>query len=82
MKEKAQAGGTDFQTITIKDDFIRLGQALKFANLVENGGQAKFEIQGGKVKVNGEINCQRGKKLVGGDEVSYGGVTLKILQKE
>ena len=47
----------------LKDDFIKLGQLLKAANLVENGADAKFEIQDGKVFVNGEVEYQRGKKI-------------------
>ena len=40
--------------ITIRDEFIKLGQALKLAGVVEDGVQAKYEIQDGHVKVNGE----------------------------
>ena len=42
--------------ITIKDEFIKLGQALKLAGVVEDGVQAKYEIQDGNVKVNGEVD--------------------------
>jgi len=66
------------QTYKIKDDFIKLGQALKAAGLVESGVDAKFVIQDGLVKVNGEVETQRGKKLVDGDEVSYNGSSFKI----
>lgn len=63
----------------LRDDFIKLGQLLKAVNLVENGVEAKFEIQEGKVKVNGSVEVQRGKKIVKGDVVSYKGeeVTVK-----
>lgn len=44
------------------DEFIKLGQALKKAGLVESGVDAKFVIQDGLVKVNGETEYQRGKK--------------------
>ena len=47
--------------ITIKDDFIKLGQALKLAGLVDSGVDAKFVIQDGQVKVNGEVDTRRGK---------------------
>ena len=60
-------------TIHIKDDFIKLGQALKLAGLVDSGVDAKFVIQDGLVKVNGSVEVQRGKKLVSGDVVSYNG---------
>ena len=56
-------------TITIRDEFIKLGQALKVANLVESGVDAKFVIQDGLVKVNGAVEMQRGKKLYDGDVV-------------
>lgn len=66
------------EKIKLKDDFIKLGQALKAAGLVENGVFAKFVIQDGLVKVNGKTELQRGKKLVGGDVVEYDGQTIKI----
>lgn len=66
------------QTYKIKDDFIKLGQALKAAGLVSSGVDAKFVIQDGLVKVNGVIEVQRGKKLVCGDLVEYDGRMLKI----
>lgn len=60
-------------TITIRDEFIKLGQALKFANLVESGVDAKVVIQDGLVKVNGSVETQRGKKLYDGDVVEFDG---------
>lgn len=66
------------QTIHIKDDFIKLGQALKLAGLVESGVDAKFVIQDGMVKVNGETETRRGKKLIAGDKVEYKGETFKV----
>ena len=62
----------------LRDDFIKLGQALKAAGLVESGVDAKFVVQDGLVKVNGQIETQRGKKLVAGDVVEYDGQTIKI----
>ena len=50
------------QVIKLREDYIKLGQALKAAGLVENGVDAKFVIQDGLVKVNGSIETQRGKK--------------------
>ena len=66
------------ETIHIKDDFIKLGQALKLAGLVDSGVDAKFVIQVGLVKVNGQVEVQRGKKLVHGDVVSYDGKEFKV----
>ena len=56
--------------IKLRDEFIKLGQALKAAGLVESGVDAKFAIQDGLVKVNGAVEMQRGKKLYDGDKVS------------
>lgn len=64
--------------ITIKDDYIKLGQALKLAGLVDSGVEAKEVIQSGKVAVNGEIEYQRGKKLHKGDIIDYNGEKVKI----
>ena len=64
--------------ITIKDEFIKLGQALKAAGVVENGAEAKEVIIDGLVKVNGEIDTRRGKKLYDGDIISFNGEEIKI----
>lgn len=69
------------EEIKIRDEFIKLGQALKLAGLVESGVDAKFVIQDGLVKVNGAVETQRGKKLVDGDEVTYDGKSFKIISK-
>lgn len=63
-----------------EDEFIKLGQALKKAGLVESGVEAKIVIQDGEVTLNGEVEVQRGKKLYDGDVVSYNGETLKIVK--
>ncbi|MBR6402925.1 MAG: RNA-binding S4 domain-containing protein [Eubacterium sp.] len=63
------------------EEFIKLGQALKKAGLVESGVEAKIVVQDGLVKVNGEIDTRRGKKLVAGDEVEYDGNSFKIVQE-
>lgn len=65
-------------TYKIRDEYIKLGQALKAANLVSSGVEAKFAVQEGKVKVNGQTELARGKKLVVGDVVEYDGQTLTI----
>ena len=66
--------------IKIRDEFIKLGQALKKAGLVESGVDAKFFIQDGQVKLNGETELQRGKKLYNGDVVSFNGETIQIVK--
>ena len=64
--------------IRIRDEFIKLGQVLKLADLVSDGVEAKYVINDGLVKVNGEVEPQRGKKLYPGDTVSYDGKTFKV----
>ena len=63
-----------------EDEFIKLGQERQKAVLVESGVDAKFVIQDGLVTVNGEVETQRGKKLHGGELVSYNGETVKIVR--
>ncbi|MBQ6713943.1 MAG: RNA-binding S4 domain-containing protein [Clostridia bacterium] len=65
-------------SILIREDFIRLDSALKFASLVATGGHAKIVIQNGEVKVNGEVCTQRGKKLREGDNFNFEGVTVTV----
>ncbi len=67
-------------TIKIRevDEFIKLGQAIKAAGMVENGVMAKIVIQDGLVKVNGVVETQRGKKLYGGEIISFEGEDIKI----
>ena len=61
-----------------KDEFIKLGQAIKAAGLVENGVEAKEVIQNGLVTVNGEIDTRRGSKLYAGDTAVFDGNEIKI----
>ena len=66
------------QTIKIKDEFIKLGQVLKATGLVESGVGAKIVIQDGLVTVNGKVETQRGKKLIGGEIVCFNGQEVRI----
>ena len=66
------------EIIKLREEFIKLGQALKAAGLVESGVEAKEVIQDGLVKVNGEVYTRRGKKLYDGDIVSFDGTDIKI----
>ena len=66
------------EIIKLKEEYIKLGQALKAAGLVDSGVDAKFAVQDGLVKVNGQVETQRGKKLVEGDIVEYDGNSIKI----
>lgn len=56
--------------IRIKDEFIKLGQALKLSGEADTGVDAKYLIEDGKVKVNGEVEIRRGRKLYDGDVFS------------
>lgn len=66
------------EEIVLRDDFIKLGQAIKAAGLVESGVEAKIVIQDGEVKVNGVVETQRGKKLFGGEVVEYNESSILI----
>ena len=66
------------QTIQIRDEFIKLGQALKLAGLVESGVDAKIVIQNGEVLVNGEVDERRGKKLYPGDVFEFEGNKVEV----
>ena len=68
------------EAIQISDEFIKLGQALKLANLVSSGVEAKIVVQNGEVKVNGEVDTRRGRKLYDGDVVAYDGQEIKIVK--
>ena len=67
-------------TIKLRDDYIKLGQALKAAGLVENGVDAKYAIQDGLVLVNGNTELQRGKKLYHGDIVTFNGESFQVVK--
>jgi len=64
--------------ISIGGEGIRLGQFLKFAGLLDSGGNAKEAIIDGYVRVNGEVDRRRGRQLVDGDLVTYEGRTVRV----
>lgn len=66
------------EIIKLREDYIKLGQALKAAGLSESGVDAKFAVQEGLVKVNGQVETRRGRKLVNGDVVELDGNQIKI----
>ena len=68
------------ETIKIKDDFIKLGQAMKLAGLADEGAEAKSLIQDGLVSVNGETDTRRGRKLYEGDIFSFNGKDVKVIK--
>ena len=67
------------EAVVISDDFIKLGQLLKLANMVSSGVEAKIVIQNGEVKVNGEIDTRRGKKIYPNDVVEYKGQQVTVI---
>ena len=66
------------EKVIIRDDFIKLGQAMKLACMVGSGVDAKMLIQDGQVEVNGEVEYQRGKKLHEGDVITFNGESVQI----
>ena len=76
---KGQKGfGMEIIKLRESDEFIKLGQALKAAGLVDSGVEAKEAVQDGLVKVNGETDTRRGRKLYDGDRVEFAGQEIKI----
>ena len=64
--------------IKIRDEFIKLGQALKLAGVVEDGVEAKYAIQDGLVQVNGEVDQRRGRKVYEGDVITFEDQEIKV----
>lgn len=77
--EKWQKGEI-MQEIKLREEYIKLGQALKAVGLVGSGVEAKDVIVNGEVKVNGVVEVQRGKKLYDGDIVSFDGEEIRIIK--
>lgn len=67
------------KAVEISDDFIKLGQLLKLANLVSSGVEAKIVIQNGEVKVNGKVDTRRGKKIYPKDIIEYNGHQVTVI---
>ena len=78
MKVVVKKKAAPAEALAIHTEFIKLQDALKYANAVESGGFAKTVIQEGEVKVNGEVCTMRGKKLYPGDRFSFMGCTYEI----
>lgn len=66
--------------IKIRDEFIKLGQALKLAGVVEDGVEAKYAIQNGLVQVNGEVDQRRGRKVYEGDVITFEDQEIKVIR--
>lgn len=66
--------------IKMRDEFIKLGQALKLAGVVEDGVEAKYAIQDGLVQVNGEVDQRRGRKVYEGDVITFEDQEIKVIR--
>ena len=66
--------------IKIRDEFIKLGQALTLAGVVEDGVEAKYAIQDGLVQVNGEVDQRRGRKIYEGDVITFEDQEIKVIR--
>ena len=69
----------DYIEVSIRDEYIRLCQAMKLAGILDSGSDIKYEILDGKVQVNGETEERRGRKLHKGDVFRYAGRDYKIV---
>ena len=70
------------EEIKLRDEFIKLGQALKLSGLVGSGTDAKFLISDGLISVDGETETRRGRKLFGGEVVTFEDNSFKIVNSE
>ena len=69
------------ETVEISTEFIKLDSFLKFAGMLETGGQAKEVVQAGLVSVNGEICTMRGKKIRPGDSIEVEHYRLEVVRR-
>lgn len=67
------------EAVEIKDEYIKLGQLLKLANMVSSGVEAKIVIQNGEVMVNGEVDIRRGRKVYPQDVVEFDGKQVIVM---
>lgn len=66
--------------LKLRDEFIKLGQAMKAARIVSSGIDAKMLIQDGQVTVNGEVETRRGRKLYDGDVFEFEGDEVRVVK--
>jgi ribosome-associated protein len=66
--------------VPVRGEFIRLDQFLKLAGAVQGGGEAKARVQAGEVRVNGEVELRRGRKLRAGDEVEADDQRYRVIE--
>lgn len=61
------------------EEYIRLGDLLKAAELTATGGEAKQAVQSGRVLVDGAVRTERGAKIRAGQKVTLGSETVEIV---
>ena len=66
-------------TISIRDEYIELYKLLKLTDLAASGGEAKYMISQGLVRVNGEVDTRKRRKTRGGDTVEYEGERITVV---
>ena len=71
----------EFRIVFINQEPTELYKILKFENMVESGGEAKMVIAQGLVRVNGEVETRKRRKIVAGDEIEYEKERIKIQRK-
>ena len=82
MKVTVTKKEPDAVDVVIHTEYIKLQDAMKYANIVYSGGEAKQLILDGRVKVNGEVCTMRGKKLYPGDRFSFMGGHYRMISDE
>ena len=68
------------EIIKLREEYIKLGQALKAVNIAEDGVDAKYMVLDGLVQVNGETDTRRGRKLFAGDVVDFQEIQIRIVR--
>jgi len=69
------------ETLTIRDEYIELYKILKIENMAASGGEAKFLISEGLVRVNGQVDTRKRRKTRPGDVVEYNGEEIRITRR-
>ena len=68
----------EIEIVEINTEFIKLDQLLKWANFTASGVESKMFILNGEVKVNGEVETRRGKKIYDGYIAEFNGEKIKV----
>jgi len=82
MTQETPEQSDDIAFLAIRDDYIELYKILKIENMAASGGEAKFFISEGLVRVNGQVDTRKRRKTVPGEVVEYNGESVRIIRKE